>query len=117
LTHVQSPASRLHQMHATWVVTRYKKNVSENVPGLTFIEKLRPPPASVASIRNLHGEVRAGGFASILLPAGELKAREETIEKRKAREDKARIVYDARNAQRPSQAERAITMPCAVDKR
>jgi hypothetical protein len=23
LTHVQSPASRLHQMHATWVVTSY----------------------------------------------------------------------------------------------
>jgi hypothetical protein len=22
LTHVQSPASRLHQMHATWVVTK-----------------------------------------------------------------------------------------------
>jgi trimeric autotransporter adhesin len=113
---------------------RYKKNVSEDVPGLTFIAKLRPitytldvegldkklkamqpqrpasatPPASAGSIRNLHGEVRAGGLASILLPVEELKAREETIEERKAKENKARIVYTGFVAQEVEQAAKEL---------
>ena len=113
--------------------SRYKKNVSEDVPGLTFIEKLRPitytldvegldkklkamqpqPPAlatphgSVGSIRNLHGDVRVGGPDSILLPVDEL-AREETTTERRAREEKARIVYTGFVAQEVEQAAKEL---------
>ena len=98
--------------------SRYKHNVSEDVPGLTFIEKLRPitytldverldkrlkamrpqlpaatPPASAGLTRNLHGEVRSGGLDSILLPVEEPKAREETAAEQTAYGEKAGIVY------------------------
>ena len=109
---------------------RYKKNVTEDVPGLMFIEKLRPitytldvdgldetlkgmkpkRPASApqsagpGSTRNLHGEVRAGGLDSILLPVEDLGEREATHEERRAKEEKARIVYTGFAAQEVEQA-------------
>jgi hypothetical protein len=114
----------------TFSDSRYKKNVSEDVPGLTFIEKLRPvtymldvqalnhtlramrpqrpapatPTASAESTSNLHGEIRACGLDSILLPVEELTGWEDSIEERKAEEEKARIVYTGFVAQEVEQA-------------
>ena len=105
---------------------RYKKNVTEDVPGLAFIEKLRPitytldvdgleetlkgmkpkrlasapQSAGAGSTRNLHGEVRVGG----LDPVEDLGEREATLEERRAKEEKARIVYTGFVAQEVEQA-------------
>src|SRR4030095_11955392 len=119
--------------------SRYKKNVSENVPGMAFIAKLRPitytldvegldkklkamqpqlpapatPPARAGSTRSLHGEVRAGSLDSIQLPVEELKAREETVEELKAKQDKARIVYTGFVAQEVEQAAKELNYQCS----
>jgi hypothetical protein len=112
----------------------YKKNINDDVPGLAFIEKLRPitytldvegldktlnamrpkrpasatQPASAGSTRNLHGEIRVGGLDSILLPVEELGEREETREELKAKEAKARIVYTGFVAQEVEQAAKEL---------
>ncbi len=114
--------------------SRYKKNVSADVPGLAFIAKLRPitytldvegldkklkamrpqlpapatPLARAGSTRSLDGEVRAGSLDSIQLPFEELKVREETVEELKAKQDKARIVYTGFVAQEVEQAAKEL---------
>jgi trimeric autotransporter adhesin len=113
---------------------RHQENVSADVPGLAFIAKLRPitytldvegldkklkamqpqlpapatPLARAGSTRSLHGEVRAGSLDSIQLPVEELKAREETVEELKAKQDKARIVYTGFVAQEVEQAAKEL---------
>ena len=113
---------------------RYKRNVSENVPGLAFIAKLRPitytvdveglakrlkamrpprptpaaPSAVAATARSLHGDVRAGDRASLRLPAEEVEAREETVEERRANQERARIVYTGFVAQEVEQAAKDV---------
>lgn len=117
--------------------SRYKKNVREDVPGLAFIEKLRPitytlnvegldkqlkamlpqppqqsapptAPAAAGSTRNLHGEVRTRGLEALLLPVEELRAREATIEELRAKEENARIVYTGFVAQEVEQAAKEL---------
>jgi hypothetical protein len=102
----------------TFSDSRYKANVREDVPGLVFIAKLRPvtytvdvdgidgrlkamrhssasatkAPAATGSTRNLHGEIPAG-VTSFQVPVDEWKPAEETEEERRARDEKASIVY------------------------
>ena len=88
--------------------SRYKKNIRENVPGLAFINKLRPITYTL-DVEGLDNKQKAMRPNLRVDSSIALKPVQVSAEELKAKEEKARIVYTGFVAQEVEQAAKELT--------
>jgi hypothetical protein len=95
---------------------RYKKNTKEDVPGLSFITKLRPVTYTL-DVSGIDSKLKAKqGAAGVKMPdetAKLIAAVQPSAEEQKAKAEKAKVVYTGFVAQEVEEAAKALNYDLA----